>query len=140
MRLALLLSLGVLSVAAQQALGLRDGVPQDGAVHVLHVRGPIYMLVGAGGNITVSVGPDGVLMVDTGLAAMSDKVLAAVRQLQAETATNGVTQLHFGAETRSSERAMKSACKRPRERSFAIRTRTEDGRFTTAARRISAPA
>src|SRR3974390_40511 len=92
--------------AQSQGLGLKDGVPQDGAVHILHVRGPVYMLVGAGGNITVSVGADGVMMVDTGLAAMGDKVLAAVRELQRATATNGVSQLHFGAETRSSVRAI----------------------------------
>ena len=30
----------------------------------------------AGGNITVSIGPDGVLLVDSGLAQMSDQVLA----------------------------------------------------------------
>jgi glyoxylase-like metal-dependent hydrolase (beta-lactamase superfamily II) len=50
-------------------------------VHILPVQGNIYMLVGAGGNITVQVGDDGVLLVDTGLAPMSDKVLAAVRSL-----------------------------------------------------------
>jgi glyoxylase-like metal-dependent hydrolase (beta-lactamase superfamily II) len=59
------------------------------------------MLVGAGGNITVSVGPDGVLMVDTGTAAMSDKVLARVRELQNQSNTNGLQEWHFAAETRS---------------------------------------
>jgi glyoxylase-like metal-dependent hydrolase (beta-lactamase superfamily II) len=39
------------------------------------------MLVGAGGNITVSVGRDGVLLVDAGSAAMSDRVVAMVSQL-----------------------------------------------------------
>ncbi len=39
------------------------------------------MLVGAGGNITVQVGSMGVLLVDTGLAQYSDKVIAAVRTL-----------------------------------------------------------
>jgi glyoxylase-like metal-dependent hydrolase (beta-lactamase superfamily II) len=39
------------------------------------------MLVGAGGNITVHAGDDGVLMVDAGIASMSDKVLAAVRAI-----------------------------------------------------------
>src|ERR1700686_1557229 len=78
----------------------------NGEVQILHGRGPIYMLVGAGGNITVSVGPDGVLMVDTGLANMTDKVLAAVRQLQRELATNGLTDLHWGSETRSAVRTI----------------------------------
>jgi len=50
-------------------------------VHVLHVQGNIYMLVGAGGNITVQTGTDGVLVVDTGVAQMSDKVLAAIRSI-----------------------------------------------------------
>jgi glyoxylase-like metal-dependent hydrolase (beta-lactamase superfamily II) len=54
---------------------------QSAAVHVLHVQGNVYMLVGAGGNITFQVASDGVLLVDTGLAQMSDQVLAAVRQL-----------------------------------------------------------
>lgn len=55
--------------------------PAGGEVHTLHVQGNVYMLVGAGGNITVQTGNDGVLLVDAGLASMSDKVLAAVKQL-----------------------------------------------------------
>jgi len=47
--------------------------------HVLHVRGQIYMIVGAGGNITAQAGPDGVLLVDTQFAPLSDKILAAIR-------------------------------------------------------------
>jgi glyoxylase-like metal-dependent hydrolase (beta-lactamase superfamily II) len=54
---------------------------QDSEVHVLPVQGNIYMIVGAGGNITVQTGKDGVLVVDTGLAAASDKVLAAIRSI-----------------------------------------------------------
>src|SRR5579863_1774741 len=50
-------------------------------VRTLQVRANVYMLSGAGGNITVLVGADGVLLVDTGLASMTDKVMAAVRKL-----------------------------------------------------------
>jgi glyoxylase-like metal-dependent hydrolase (beta-lactamase superfamily II) len=39
------------------------------------------MLAGAGANLTVQIGDDGVLLVDTGSAATSDKVLAAIRTL-----------------------------------------------------------
>src|SRR5689334_1924005 len=53
----------------------------DGQVHILPVRGRVSMLIGAGGNITVSTGSDGVLVVDTGAAAMSDKVLAAIKSI-----------------------------------------------------------
>ena len=47
-----------------------DNVP----IEVLPVQGNMYMLAGAGGNITVQVGRDGVLMVDTasGAAAPQD--------------------------------------------------------------------
>src|SRR5580658_9825244 len=48
-------------------------------VHVLPVQGNVYMLVGAGGNITMQVGKEGVLLVDTMYAGLSDKVLAAIR-------------------------------------------------------------
>ena len=50
-----------------------------GEVHVFPVRGNIYVLTGAGGNITLQTGKDGVLLVDSGLAAMSGKVVAAIR-------------------------------------------------------------
>jgi cyclase len=50
-------------------------------VHILPVRKNIYMLVGAGGNITISAGPDGVLLVDSGISQMTDKALAAIRRL-----------------------------------------------------------
>jgi cyclase len=39
----------------------------------------VYMLVGAGGNIAIQVGDEGVVVVDTGLAAAADAVLAAIR-------------------------------------------------------------
>ena len=54
---------------------------QDTEVHVWPAQGDIYMIVGAGGNITVQAGKDGVLVVDTGLADMSDKVLAAIKTI-----------------------------------------------------------
>jgi glyoxylase-like metal-dependent hydrolase (beta-lactamase superfamily II) len=56
-------------------------IPASGQIQTLHVKGGIYMLVGAGGNITVQVGPDGVLLVDTGAPGMADQVLAAVRRI-----------------------------------------------------------
>ena len=53
----------------------------DSAIHVLPVRGNIYMLIGAGGNITVSVGRDGALLVDTGSGQITDQVVETVNQL-----------------------------------------------------------
>jgi glyoxylase-like metal-dependent hydrolase (beta-lactamase superfamily II) len=62
----------------------------NGDIHVLPVRGNVFMLTGAGANITVSVGSEGVLMVDTGLPQMSGKVIAAIDQLAREVATKGL--------------------------------------------------
>jgi glyoxylase-like metal-dependent hydrolase (beta-lactamase superfamily II) len=55
--------------------------PQAVEIHVLPVQGNVYMLVGDGGNVTVQIGKEGVLLVDTGLAQGTDKLLAAVKQL-----------------------------------------------------------
>jgi cyclase len=55
--------------------------PAPGEVEILPVQGNVYMIAGAGGNITVQVGDQGVLMVDTGTASMSEKVIAAVQSL-----------------------------------------------------------
>jgi len=52
-----------------------------GEVKAVHVQGNVHMIVGAGANIAVQVGEDGVLVVDTGGAGTSDKVLAAIRPL-----------------------------------------------------------
>lgn len=43
------------------------------------VAGSVYMLEGAGGNIGVSAGPDGVLIVDDQFAPLADKIKAALR-------------------------------------------------------------
>jgi cyclase len=53
----------------------------DIEIQVLHVRGNIYMLVGAGGNITLQAGDQGVLIVDTMYAPLSDKIYSAIRSI-----------------------------------------------------------
>jgi glyoxylase-like metal-dependent hydrolase (beta-lactamase superfamily II) len=50
-------------------------------IEILHVKGNVYALFGAGGNTTVQAGPAGVLVVDTQYAGMSEKLLAAIREL-----------------------------------------------------------
>lgn len=49
--------------------------------HLLPVQGNIYMLAGAGGNTTLQVGKDGVLVVDTQYAEMAPKILFEIRKL-----------------------------------------------------------
>ena len=53
----------------------------QGTIEVLHVRGNISMLAGAGGNIAVQDGADGVLLVDSGTAALTDEVVDAIRSM-----------------------------------------------------------
>src|SRR5262245_54056504 len=50
-------------------------------IQTLKVQGNIYLLAGAGANIAVQAGDDGVLIVDSGFEKMSDKVLATIRKL-----------------------------------------------------------
>jgi cyclase len=62
-------------------LGEPQPVQGTNDIRVLPVRGNVYMLAGGGANIAASVGKDGVLLVDTGLAAMSDKIVAKVQEV-----------------------------------------------------------
>ena len=50
-------------------------------VEGLHVAGNVYVIAGAGGNIAISVGGDGVFMVDSGAAPASGKVLETIREV-----------------------------------------------------------
>ncbi len=50
-------------------------------IKTIHIAKNIYMLQGVGGNIGVSVGPDGLLIVDDQFAPLADKIEAALKQL-----------------------------------------------------------
>jgi len=67
--------------AARPAWPPRLEAPAPGEVEVLPVQGKVHVIIGAGGNITVQHGEQGVLVVDTGTAAMSDKVIAAIQSI-----------------------------------------------------------
>jgi cyclase len=59
--------------------------PAPGEIQILPVQGNVWVLIGAGGNITVQAGDDGILLVDTGTAATTDKVLRAVATISKRT-------------------------------------------------------
>ena len=70
--------LGVAVLCAAAVVGAQSPAA-DSEVHVLPVQGNVYMLVGgAGGNITMQAGDEGVLLVDTSVAELSDAVLKAI--------------------------------------------------------------
>src|ERR1700691_4105242 len=48
---------------------------------VLRIRPNLYMIAGAGGNIGVQIGADGVVLVDAGAKGTSTQVLAEIRKL-----------------------------------------------------------
>ncbi len=73
--LACLLILGAGLATAQQ----RDFSNVE--IKATHVRGNIYMLNGTGGNIGVSIGSDGVLIVDDKFAPLADKIRAALKEV-----------------------------------------------------------
>ncbi len=60
--------------------------PQQGdfskvQVKATPVAGNVYMLVGTGGNIGASIGPDGILIVDDQFAPLADKIRAELKRL-----------------------------------------------------------
>ena len=76
--------LTLLAALAVLAYGLARGASAQspgGDIQVLKVQGNVYMLAGPGGNTTVQVGDAGVLIVDTQVASVSDKLLAAIRSI-----------------------------------------------------------
>jgi glyoxylase-like metal-dependent hydrolase (beta-lactamase superfamily II) len=82
-----LLRLSGAASAAALALALSAGAqqaPNFDAVQITSVDlgGGLYMLLGQGGNIGLSTGPDGVLMVDDQFAPLSEKISAKIAELQ----------------------------------------------------------
>jgi len=66
-----------LALMAVPALAQQDFSKVE--MKVVPVSGNIYMLQGAGGNIGVSAGPDGILIVDDQYAPLADKIRAALK-------------------------------------------------------------
>ncbi len=65
-----------LSAAAPQAAA----APSNG-LEILEVRPSFFVIAGAGANIGVQVGDDGVVVVDAGSAASAPAVLAAIKRI-----------------------------------------------------------
>jgi cyclase len=55
--------------------------PDTAKLTMVPVQGNVYVLMGDGGNITVQVGKDGVMLVDTGFAPLAPKAMAEIRKL-----------------------------------------------------------
>ncbi len=66
--------------AAQQRPAAAPAAAAD-PLDVLQVRPNFYMIAGAGSNIAVQIGTDGVVVVDAGVAERADAVIAEIRKL-----------------------------------------------------------
>jgi glyoxylase-like metal-dependent hydrolase (beta-lactamase superfamily II) len=76
---------------------LAESSPRDGEVHILPTQGNIFMVIADGTNLAVSIGADGIMLVDTGAAKMSEKILSAVGQLASAVMANPTANQCFGA-------------------------------------------
>src|SRR6202790_3563262 len=63
------------------AVSSQAAEPDTGGLDVVKVRPNFYMIAGAGGNIAVQIGSDGVVLVNAGTEAASDQVVATVKKL-----------------------------------------------------------
>jgi cyclase len=75
-----------LAVAAMLVLGGPVGrtaaqEPGNRGLSVVQLRSNFYLIAGAGGNIVVQTGPEGVIVVDSGSTESVDRVLAEIRRL-----------------------------------------------------------
>jgi cyclase len=68
-------------ITAAESHGEQNADLSKAELHVWPVQGNVYMLVGDGGNITLQVGKQGALLVNTGFDKMSDKVIAVVKKM-----------------------------------------------------------
>ena len=72
---------GAGAAAAPVYRPVRPAYDNQGTIEVLPVQGTVYLLAGGGSNVVVQVGDDALFVVDANEAAMSEKVLAAIRSI-----------------------------------------------------------
>ena len=100
----------------------------DGNVEVLAVQGTVHLVAGSGANLAVQVDPDGMLVVDSSAAAVSENVLAAIKTISDkpirhivntsadEHHTGGNEACRTPAGTSARERAARADASRPGSR------------------------
>ena len=84
--------------AAVPQLAAQTGSPSsldDIQIHSFHVQGNVWMIVGGTFNAAVSVGSDGVLVVDTMPEPLADRFLAEVRKLAGDKPVRYIVNTHF---------------------------------------------
>lgn len=78
-RFGLLVAAALLLAAAPGRAQVAPGeAPADGDIEVLRVQGNVWLIGGAGANIAVQAGEQGVIVVDTGAMGLTDAVIEAI--------------------------------------------------------------
>jgi cyclase len=78
--------------------GVETGAPPNFdavEIHSFHVQGNVWMVVGGPFNAAVSIGNDGVLVVDTMIEPLADKFLAEVKKLAGDKPIRYIVNTHF---------------------------------------------
>jgi cyclase len=68
-------------IAGAESVGAQSPDFSQVQIKAAKIAGNFYTLEGRGGTIGVLAGPDGVFMVDAQFAPLSDKILAAIKQI-----------------------------------------------------------
>ncbi len=102
----LYLSLATLLLAAT-AFAQRDFSAVE--VNATKVNGTVYMLTGAGGNIGVSIGEDGIVIVDDQYAPLAPKIEAALKKITDKPVRFVLNTHYHGDHTGGNEHFGKSA-------------------------------
>lgn len=77
-RVGVIFMLSIVPLAGFAPRAIAQPEMSDVQITATYVAGNVYMLQGRGGNIGVSVGPDGALLVDDQFAPLADKIRAAL--------------------------------------------------------------
>ena len=82
----LVLGLALVGKAAVPGSGVQaqQGAAAPAGLETIQIRPNVYVIFGAGSNITVHLGEDGVILVDAGTAALAPQVVTAVKALTAQ--------------------------------------------------------
>ncbi len=75
------MALSIVMLAGLGAISAHAAETGNADLDVLHVRNNVYVIAGDGENIAAQVGIDGVVLVNAGTAAGTDRLLAAVKKI-----------------------------------------------------------
>lgn len=92
-----LAALALTTLAAPEAHAQQDPRDAPSPLQIIHVQGNVFLIPGAGGNVSLQVGEDGVLIVDSGLEESAQRLLETIRQFT-DRPIRGIINTHVHAD------------------------------------------